>query len=463
MTKIIIPMIIFLAAKACLAQSPIRYSMTLKADGRLKIEITEIRVESENVRFIIPRSAPGTYEITDYSLFIEDIYCFVSESDSVQGSKGLGSYFVFRTDEPISRIRYQVNLKKMEETLLGSFASSKLRSGYAGILGYSVFGFCDGYENNPISLTVVSVNDWPIFTTLDPIAGQQSGPVHFEAENYSLLVDAQYLLGGDVQIKEVRNSSIPLFAAVYSETKVDLDEVSRRANKTLEVLENYFGFVPMPYYTFCLEYFVPRSNHHDYGFSMEHMNSMTASMDTSKAIMAYEPEANIGSWVHHMAHSWIPLRSYGVGYRPFEWQTAPIIETIWLNEGFIWYIMTQALNQPERMNYFKRVIRNAPDYIAAKSLKELSSLGSTQYSSDFDIGRNLFSRGALMAAEMDIEIQKNTKGELSFKDALAGLMKWTEANRRGFTYDEIETILSSSTDTDLSTIWTKWQGPMNND
>ncbi len=70
---------------------------------------------------------------------------------------------------------------------------------------------------------------------------------------------------------------------------------------------------------------------------------MTASMDISRAVIEYDSNANIGSIVHHMGHSWVPLRSYGTGYRPFEWQTAPIIETIWLNEGFatwseaIWY------------------------------------------------------------------------------------------------------------------------------
>lgn len=456
--------ILFLVlSNAVLAQSNLNYTMTLTAVGKVEIEITGVMIKPNNARFIIPRSAPGTYELTDYSLFIENITAFTVSGKKVIGSKGLGSYFMFQTDEQLMSLRYEVDLNNMEESLLGSFASSKFRTAYAGILGYSVFGFWDGYEDFAVQLTIESQASWPMFTTHNPVAGLQHGLIELDIENYALLADAQYLFGSDLKIREVRNKTIPLFVAVYAETDTDMDEVSRRANKTLESLESYFGFVPMPHYTFCLEYFIPKSEKHDYGFSMEHMNSMTASMDTSKAIQEYNPNANIGSWVHHMAHSWIPLRAYGVGYRPFEWQSAPIIETIWLNEGFIWYVMTQALNQPQRMNYFRRVVNNAPEFISKKSMKELSGLGSTQYSSDFDIGRNLFSRGALMAAEMDEFIRSTTNDEKTFRDALLGLMTWTEENQRGFTYDEIEPILSKASNTDLGEIWHKWQSPIENE
>jgi len=96
----------------------------------------------------------------------------------------------------------------------------------------------------------------------------------------------------------------------------------------LEGLSEYFGYTPMPHYTMCYEFLKPLPDRHDYGFNMEHLNSMTASMSTLNAILDYNPKAKIGSIVHHIGHSWIPLRSYDKGYRPFEWQTAPLIETI---------------------------------------------------------------------------------------------------------------------------------------
>ena len=79
---------------------------------------------------------------------------------------------------------------------------------------------------------------------------------------------------------------------------------------------------------------------------------------------------------------------------------------------------------------------------------------------DFRIGRNLFSRGALLAHELNLKILSSTNSQKSFKDALLGLLKWTEINKRPFKYDEIETIISEAVGVDISDIWNKWQKPL---
>ena len=168
----------------------------------------------------------------------------------------------------------------------------------------------------------------------------------------------------------------------------------------------------------------------------------------------------MGIIVHHMAHSWVPLRSYGEGYRPFEWQVAPLIETIWLNEGFAWYVaFYNVLDIKDILDFFRRTMASAPEYIKALSLKDLSRLGSTQYGEDFRIGMNLFSRGALMAHDLDMYIQDQTGGAKSFRDVMLGLLHWTEESQRAYAYDEIEPIMSSSVGVDLSAIWDRWQSP----
>ncbi len=144
----------------------------------------------------------------------------------------------------------------------------------------------------------------------------------------------------------------------------------------------------------------------------------------------------LNSIAHHIGHSWVPLRCYGVGYRPFEWETAPLIETIWLNEGFIWYISIYKVLKVEAiLTYFRENLQKAPDFIRKKNLKDLSLLNSTQYGSDFRIGQNLFSRGALMAYDLDRLIAEKTNGERSFKDAVLALYQWTQQNDRAFRYD----------------------------
>ncbi len=454
----------FIYLNVSFAQNTISYTLNHTPNSnKITVELTFDNISVNRAKLIIPRSAPGTYELTNYIAFINNVKGYTSSGNVLKGVVGDGSFFTFNEKgQVLKRISYEVDINKMEINLLGSFASSKARENYLGILGYSVFGFIEGFENESIVLKVQTHKDWSIFSTLKPSIQRNKGTELYEADNFALLADAQLLLGDAVQVYQVSDSKIPMFVAVYSETAINIEEIGRRGLVSLNKLTEYFGYIPMPHYTLCYEFLNPVSDMHNYGFSMEHLNSMTASLDVSKAVLRPKEKA-IGGIVHHMGHSWLPLRSYGTGYKPFEWQTAPIIETIWLNEGFIWYVSYyHILENKAILQFFKRTISQAPKYIQDKSLKELSVLGSTQYSLDFRIGKNLFSRGALLAHDLDLLIQKETNGQKSFKDAILGLLKWTEANKRAFKYDEIEAIMSEYTGVDLSNVWHKWQKPIKN-
>ena len=465
MKKITFLLLIIVCFYNSYAQNQIVYTLNHTTNSRkINIELEFDALDANSIKLVIPRSGPGTYDLTNYLAFVNEVKGYSTSGKILKGLIGDGSFFIFEEKaERLNKISYEVDIKKMELDLLGGFASSKMRENYIGILGYSVFGFVEGLENNGITLRINTDRSWPIFSTLKPSIKRNKGKDTYEVDNFGLLADAQFLLGDAVQVYQVKESKIPLFVAAYSETPISTEEIGRRGLLSLNGLADYFGYIPIPHYTMCYEFLKPLSEHHSYGFSMEHLNSMTASLNISHAIKEYDENARIGGIVHHMGHSWIPLRSFGTGYRPFEWQTAPIIETIWLNEGFIWYVtFYEVLGFKGILNFFNSVLDEAPDYIQEKSLRDLSILGSTQYSMDFRIGKNLFSRGALLAHELDLLIQKETNGTKSFKDAILGLLKWTEVNQRAFEYNEIKSIMSESTGVDLSKVWDKWQKPVKN-
>ncbi len=439
------------------AEQKISYLLHKQADkNKIAIQITFDALSASDANLVIPRSAPGTYILTNYIAFVDDVVGYTTTGKQLQGMIGDGSFFTFgESNEALNKVSYTVDIEKMEIDLLDASTSSKAKEDYLGLFGYSVFGFIEGKEAESINLTINTDPSWPIFSTLRPYTDRKSGTDTYEVENYAALVDAQYLLGKGVQVIRVEEGPIPLFVAAYNATADNLEGIGKTGLSSLQKLADYFGYVPMPHYTLVYEFLEPISPRHDYGFNMEHLNSMTAHRDISQE---YTPNRDLGTIIHHMGHSWVPLRSWGEGYRPFAWQVAPLIETIWLNEGFIWYVtFQQILGDEARLNWWKSNMDNAPDFIKTKTLKELSLLGSTQYSSDFRIGKNLFSRGALMAYDLDEYIQKQTNGNKSFKDAILGLLNWSRANQRAFKYNEIEPIMSKATGVDLKPIWNKWQ------
>jgi predicted metalloprotease with PDZ domain len=173
-----------------------------------------------------------------------------------------------------------------------------------------------------------------------------------------------------------------------------------------------------------------------------------------------------------MAHSWVPKRVWGAGYRPFNWELTPVIETIWFNEGFGRYAGTEAilagLPQEERKTRRERlvtrmngILNDAPPFIKRMPLTQLSQEASFLYAKDFRTGMNIFGRGFLMAAEMDDRIQAQTGGKKSLRDAFRALLTWSATNQRAIKVEEMTQIISQSTAVDVRDIVAHWmQAPL---
>jgi predicted metalloprotease with PDZ domain len=148
----------------------------------------------------------------------------------------------------------------------------------------------------------------------------------------------------------------------------------------------------------------------------------------------------------------------------------PVIDTIWFNEGFGRYVaiaaLADALPKDEaaryrsvRLDRLRNIVATAPGFLQRMPLDELSREGSFIYSDDFRVGMNLFSRGALMAAEMDDRIRAETSNQKSLRDALRFLMAWSAQNHRAFRTDELPEIFRQATGVDTASILKSWMQP----
>lgn len=64
------------------------------------------------------------------------------------------------------------------------------------------------------------------------------------------------------------------------------------------------------------------------------------------------------------------------------------------------------------------------------------------YSGDFRTGRTLFTKGVLMAAEMDERIRERTGGKKRLRDSLRAMVKWGQQSGRAFQIDELPALIS---------------------
>jgi predicted metalloprotease with PDZ domain len=474
-TYFVFALVLLYLSNAARAQGPISYRLQYKGPGDCCVHIQMIFTEplAAPVTLVMPRTYPGGYEQILYDTYVDKVSAFGASNKAVEVNRGEGPRWNIGTSgEKVERVEYLVDIARMESLILSSVETSKVRRGYVGLLGYSVFAFVDGLEDRAINLVVNAPEGWPILTTLAPKVPAAATSTSAQARNYYDFADSQILMGPDLQLRRFEGK-IPLFLAVYSEAPVDLDAEGALAHQALDEVQAYFGDTPIPQYTVQLEFFKPLPGH-DYNFSQEHVDSGTFSFSVDQRLNApltpEQRELLLGNYAHHIAHSWIPKRAYGTGYRPFTWELAPVIDTIWFNEGFGRYASIVAVAgsmapaegaayREADLAWMRTVLADAPPFIKKMSLETLSREASFLYAVDFRLGKNIFSRGALMAAEMDDRIRAKTNGEKSLRDALRALLAWSEKNGRAFDLEEMMQVFTQSTGVDVRDILKRWQGP----
>jgi predicted metalloprotease with PDZ domain len=458
------------------AQGQIIYDLRYSAPGdhRVSMKITAPALIAAPATLVIPRTYPGGYSQVPYDSFLENVTAVSQDGKLLPCTKEANGprWKIGQRGENIAHIEYQVDITDMENQLLSAVDTSKVRPRYVGLLGYSIFAYVDGLERDPITLQVSAPETWPVVTTLDPQVEAPKSTARAEAADYYALADSEVLLGPDLRLRKL-DGKIGLIMTVYAECEENIEADGKLAREALDRVQEYFGDKPFTTYTVQLELLRPIAGH-DYNFSQEHIDSGTFSLSTDRAINAQsslkQRETNLFNYAHHMAHSWIPKRAYGVGYRPFTWEMPPVIDTIWFNEGFGRYAALEALVagmpaadgrafREDQLFGFHGIIDSAPPFLRHLPMVVLSREASFLYSTDFRTGMNVFARGALMAAEMDERIRSKTQGKKSLRDGLRALLSWTARNQKPFQIEDMPTLLSNETGVDVRDILDRWMAP----
>jgi predicted metalloprotease with PDZ domain len=470
---------ISLAALCCSAQvhGPITYHLRYSESTAaiVSVTLTTPQPMKAPLSFVMPRGYPGGYGQMAYDSFVIGLSAIapdVKQLHSVKDEYG-PRWNLGKAGDSVQRIEYQIDVGRMEAQILDAVSTSKVRKGYVGLLGYSIFGYVDGLEDRKTQLRVQGPEGWPILSTLSPALPAARTAASSTSPDYYALADSQVLMGPDLHVERL-DGKIPLVMAVYAEGDLDHQLVARLAREALDAVQGYFGDAPIPQYTVQLELLRPLPNH-SYNFSQEHIDSGTFSLSVESSITGQSPAQSVSrmkfNFAHHMAHSWLPKLAYGVGYRPFTWEMTPVIDTIWFNEGFGRYAaiaaMADAMPAAEGKEFRDRqlaslraTVDSAAPFIRRMPLPLLSREASFLYMTDFRTGRNVFSRGALMAAEMDDFIRSQTQGKQSLRDALRWLLRWSAENRKPFQTADLPRYFQTATGVPVSDILDRWMKPL---
>lgn len=452
----------------------VQYARAGESRIRVSIEMPELLAGPQTL--IMPRAIPMGYGEQPYDRYVENLKAYGAGDEELAVERTDGPRWTLgKAGAMLRRVAYEVDLARMEREVLNGGDASKVRPKYVGLLGYSVFTFIEGQEDKPIRLRVEGPKDWPVFSTLAPAAPPANGRLTAEAGDFYALADSQIVMGPAVVFAKL-DGPVPLFVITYSEGEVDSQLLGKLGLEAYQKVIDYFGSAPFRHYSIVQEFLKPIASDHQYSLSMEHMQSGTFTLDVKLGITSASPESEktrvLFNFAHHIAHSWIPKRAYGEGYFPFRWELAPVFDSIWFSEGFAQYAamdaLANALPDAEAKQFRERMIElrfrqnlaAMPAFLRQMPLIEVSRIASTRYGEDWRTGRTVFSRGGLMAAEMDARIRERTQSRKGLRDALQHLMAWSAKEKRAFRIEELPAIFKEATGVETRDILEKWLAPL---
>ncbi|OLE64196.1 MAG: hypothetical protein AUG74_13340 [Bacteroidetes bacterium 13_1_20CM_4_60_6] len=150
-------LLLAVACPAIRAQTEIIYELRYSAPGdRVSMKISPRALIAAPATLVIPRTYPGGYSQVSYDSFMENVTAVSQDGKTLTCTKEADGprWKIGQKGENIARIEYQVDITNMENQLLSAVDTSKVRPGYLGLLGYSIFAYVEGLERDPITLQV---------------------------------------------------------------------------------------------------------------------------------------------------------------------------------------------------------------------------------------------------------------------------------------------------------------------
>ena len=461
--------VLAMTARAGGADAPLTYRLTYRAP-EVRVEIRLATPLAGTAVFVMPRAIPMGYGEQHYDALVANLAAVAADGRTVTVTRQEGPRWAI--DAGAIAVTYTVDIRRMESVVLAASDTSKARDGYLGLLGYSVFGYLEGRENAAIALEVEGPEGWPVISTLGD--GVHRSRVAVGATDFYSLADSQIVMGPRVSVVPVSGTRVPVTVLLYAEVPVDAARLARAASTAFTRVADYFGEIPFSRYTILQEVVTPVSPAHRYNFSMEHLDSLTSTLTAELALTSDAPAATetraVFNLAHHIAHAWVPKRASGEGYFPFQWELAPLIDTIWFAEGFGQYaaIMAIAAGEPDPAAYRERLLQRrfretlaaAPPFLRRLSLVDLSRVASTRYSEDFRTGQLVFSRGGLLAADIDDRVRAATGGRKDLRDVFRAMLASPAPERQSFAVDSLPRIIAAATGVNVSDLVAQALAPL---
>lgn len=394
----------------------------------------------------MPVWAPGSYLVREFSRNVEGIRAESGGKEIEVEKLSKNTWRVYSKKSRQFTVSYKIYAFEL------SVRTSFLDASHGYINGTSVFLFVDGHLDASGHLNIQPYKDWKKISTGLEYTGELGG---YTYPHYDMLVDCPIEIGNHLEFT-FDAAGVKHTVAMYGEGNYDIEALKEDMTRIIEACTNVFGFNPNKEYVFIIH------NIEDGGGGLEHLNSTTLQVNR----WTYEGRKYLGFLslvAHEYFHLWNVKRIRPKELGPFDYENEVYTSLLWIMEGFTSYydellLLRAGFYTPDQ--YLKKIgssvtsIENQPGNrvlpLSEASLDAWIKLYRPNENS-YNTTISYYTKGAVVAAMLDMKIIAATKGQKSLDDVLVYLYKeYYEKQSRGFTEEEAKAALQAISGVDFT-------------
>ena len=428
---------IFIAGCSSLRNVPVSNQINAKIDlinvqdDKVSIEIAPPKIEDETIVFYIPQIVPGTYEYSNFGLFVEDLKAFDANGNPLSTRAIDNNSWKISNAKKLAKVTYWVNdtFDGPNGEKIYPMGGTNFEKDTTFLLNlHSMIGYFEGMKEIPYRLEVSSPESLQPFTSLPIISTGKSLDV-FLAQRYFHIIDNPILYSTPNAI-HFDLDDIKVGLAIYSPSGVHKAEAYQSAIQEMMVAQKQFlgDANKTPSYDILLHLMDMNDLQYFGGMmgALEHHTSTTVVF-----VDDMQPEELTQSLVdvvsHEFFHTLTPLNIHSEQIHNFEYNKAVMSKHLWMYEGTTEYfanlfqINQGLIDAPDFYNRMMEKIQYAGRYDDTMSFTEMSAgIVDEPYASNY---ANVYQKGALINMCLDLIIREQSGGEKGILWVMKNLAK----------------------------------------
>uniref|UniRef100_UPI00404A0CB2 M61 family metallopeptidase n=1 Tax=Daejeonella sp. TaxID=2805397 RepID=UPI00404A0CB2 len=423
------------------AQNKIAYEISFSEPQAHYVDVAmEISgLKGEYLDLKMPVWTPGSYLIREFGKNVESFEAFNAEGVSLNAQKvNKNTWRVTIHKNGSIKVSYRVY--SFEISVRTSFVDES----HAFLSPTGIFMYPEGQLNSASTITIKPYKNWKKISTGLEMAGSKANTFH--APDFDVLYDSPFEIGNQ-DIFEFDAAGVKHEVVMYGGGNYDKDILKRDMAKIVVEQTKTFGVNPNKRYVFIVH------NFNSGGGGLEHLNSTVLGASRN----SYNTEAGhlrfLGLVSHEYFHLWNVKRLRPIALGPFNYNEENYTTNLWIAEGFTAYyqdIYTKraGLQSPERyiMNLANVItqVENQP----GNSLDPVSQASFDAWIKQYRPNENsanstisYYSKGALIALIMDLEIINATAGKSGLDEVMKAMYdQYFVRKSRGYTDAEFKAM-----------------------